>query len=304
MLPAQVLRSASSASASASLAALSRRRQEQQTRIRSVSSSSSSIPTTSTSSTSSAAAAPKPILILFDLDNAPIPSETPEIASAVVSVLARKMENLLRSDDGGGHPSSCSSRPFPVRAAAFANEATVRRRPGLPGALSSAGVSLVTVPSTKNAADAMVVSCAAGALSAGGSGSGSGSGGEGGRGGGGLSGLVFCSADNYISEFLRYASHKGVRTFVAGDFDNGRKKGGRGASGGGGGKRRARGGEKKSGSNSSGSESATASSSSCSDDDDVTTPPWRKKELPAAADGAALWSDVLSEARELLLLNR
>ena len=295
MLPAQVLRSASSASASASLAALSRRRQEQQTRIRSVSSSSSSIPTTSTSSTSSAAAAPKPILILFDLDNAPIPSETPEIASAVVSVLARKMENLLRSDDGGGHPSSCSSRPFPVRAAAFANEATVRRRPGLPGALSSAGVSLVTVPSTKNAADAMVVSCAAGALSAGGSGSGSGSGGEGGRGGGGLSGLVFCSADNYFSEFLRYASHKGVRTFVAGDFDNGRKKGGRGASGGGGGNWLA---------SVCGGAGATASSSSCSDDDDVTTPPWRKKELPAAADGAALWSDVLSEARELLLLNR
>lgn len=270
----------------------------------------------------------KPILILFDLDNAPIPSEeTPEIASAVVSVLARKMERLLRNDGvgvgGGGSLSSSSSSsllPFPVRAAAFANDATVRRRPGLPGALSSAGVSLVTVPSTRNAADAMVVSCAAGALAAsGGGGGGDGEGGGGGK-GAGLSGVVFCSADNYFSGFLRYASHKGVPTFVAGDFDNGRrrkKRGGgrRGASSsGGGGRRAARSGERKGSKSSrssnsissSGGESESESATGSSDDDDDTaaTPSWRKKELPAAADGAALWSDVLDEARELLLLNR
>ena len=53
-------------------------------------------------------------------------------------------------------------------------------------------------------------------------------------------------------------------------------------------------------------ESTTASRSDGDDTDDGGAPlaPWRKKELPAAADGAALWSDVLSEARELLLLNR
>ena len=292
--------------------------------MRSVASSSSSAAAASAAAAASSipiptstSAAPKPILILFDLDNAPIPSETPEIASAVVSVLARKMEHLLRNHGGGGggggvggggggRPPSSSSLPFPVRAAAFANAATVRGRPGLSGALSSAGVSLVTVPATRNAADAMVVSCAAGALASGGSGGGDGEGsGEGG--GGGLSGLVFCSADNYFSGFLRYASHKGVRTFVAGDFDNGRRRGGRGASGGGG-RRRARSGEKKGSSSCSSSSGVgggeSAAGSSGDDGDGTTTAPWRKKELPAAADGAALWSDVLDEARELLLLNR
>ena len=309
MASAQALRSASSASTRASPAALSRRRQEQQTRIRSQASSPTSIPT-STLAAAAAAAAPKPILILFDLDNAPLPSQkTPEIASAVVSVLARKMEDLLLRGGGGGHggspPPSSSPARFPVRAAAFANEATVRSRPGLSRSLSSAGVSLVTVPSTKNAADAMVVSCAAGALS-------SSVGGDWG-GGAGLSGVVFCSADNYFSEFLRYASHKGVLTFVAGDFDNGKKRRGKGGGsvgdGSGSGRRGTRSGEKKKKRSSSGESTATGSSSSSDDDDDEMSnegdlaAPWRRKELPAAADGAALWSDVLSEARELLLLN-
>ena len=157
-----LLRSAAAPSASTSVS-LSRRRQEQ--RIRSVAPP-RAIPTSSSSLISTSSEKPKLILILFDLDNAPLPSQTPEIASAVVSVLARKMEDLLlRGRGGNGGSSGNASLPpppsFPVRAAAFANEATVRSRPGLCRCLSSAGVSLVTVPSTRNAADAMVVSCAA-----------------------------------------------------------------------------------------------------------------------------------------------
>lgn len=153
----------------------------------------------------------------------------------------------------------------------------------------------------------MVVSCAAKALSeASGGGSGGGSGGDSGSGGGGggLSGLVFCSADNYFSGFLRYASYKGVRTFVAGDFDNNRAR----VKGGTGGQRRRKRGEKKKSSEST--STSTISSSNGSDGDDelnaanaaeeFNLAPWRRKELPAAADGAALWRDVLIEARELL----
>ena len=179
---------------------------------------------------------------------------------------------------------------FTVRAAAFANEATVRSRPGLAASLSSAGVSLVTVPSTRNAADAMVVSRAAEALSASRNGSGESA----------LSALVFCSADNYFSGFLRYASYKGVRTFVAGDFDNNRARGGKAVVG----RRRRKSGERSRSRSSSRSDNDDdAVDASAVEEEQEELAPWRRKELPAAADGAALWSDVLIEARELLLLS-
>jgi hypothetical protein len=216
-------------------------------------------------------------------------------------------ELLSVSGDGSGSGvgiSSSSPPPrFSVRAAAFANEATVRQRPGLSRSLSSAGVSLVTVPSTRNAADAMVVSCAAEALLPRRSGSGGGEKEE-----QGLSGLVFCSADNYFSGFLRYASYKGVRTFVAGDFDNSGVRGrARGGGGGGGAAARQRKSGEKQQQQTETKTNKSSNSSSSSDDEEGNllslAPSWRKKELPSAADGAALWSDVLSEARELLLKN-